>query len=488
MRDGPSAIERIVGGICLLIVALVAAGFVAYSLRSRSPLFVVDPASEPPAVSPDAKHALSLLPDSPAPGWIRQDAVALATEQVARSFPDDARKLTDAGLKKLYEGRYLNRLDSKQQLTVRICDMGSPKAATRAFDALRPATAVGEPVGVRGWRNGSDAVGFQSGRYFSLITAGNVAAGATLTPQLLAREVADHQVAFDASDTPAPALQKNGTSARPATEAPLPTPSGTTWSPPQGIATYNPGNLWEKIDGRAEQYLAFDFEKLIFGTYRLAADPASAVDCFIYNMRDPLKAYGIYQSERSGHPDPIEVGKEGYATRSSLFFIKGKAYVQLIASEDSKATPEQLLALAKAIAASIADEGGGNWAESVFPKKNQVAGSFAYQPRNALSLDFLNDVFTADYEIGDARLTLFIHQAADEAAAKKIFDLYADYVPKQGKIVERLKTDTGETLTADFGGEYDIIFSKGRFVGGATAASDLAAAKARVDELRNACK
>ncbi len=488
MRDGPTATERIIGVVCLLLVAAITISFVAYAVRHREPFFSVDPTHEPAAIPPELKHARSLLPESPSPGWTRQDAVALTPDQAARALADDAEKFTKAGLKRLYEGRFISRLDSKQQLTVRVADMGTPEAAKVVFDAVKPATAVGEPVGVRGWRNGDAAVGFQSGRYFSLITANNVASGATLTPQLLAREVADRQIAYDASAPTAAKPDKNDKSAAAPAAALLPTVPGGEWSPAQGVATYNPGNLWEKIDGRAEQYLAFDFEQLVFGTYRLAADSASSIDCFIYKMRDPLKAYGIFQAERSGHPESIKLGKEGYRTKSSIFFIKGKAYVQLISGEDSKATPEQFLALANAIADSIPDEGGGNWAEALFPKKDLVEGSFSFQPKNAFSLDFLNDVFAAEYEANGAHLTLFIHQAPDEAAAKKTFELYADYVPKQGKIVERAASDGGETLIADFGGEYDMIFYKGRYFGGATSASDLSAAKSRIGELREALK
>src|SRR5262249_56817143 len=180
---------------------------------------------------------------------------------------------------------------------------------------------------------------------------------------------------------------------------------------------------------------------------------------------------GIYQTERSGHPEPAKIGKEGYRTKGGLFFIKGKAYVQLIAAEGGKISDEQFMQLAEAVAGSIKDEGGGNWAEAVLPKKDQVAGSFSYQPKNAFNLDFLSDVFAAEYEAGGAHMTLFVHRAADAAAAARVFEQYAEYVPKQGKIVEKKATDGGETLIADFGGEDDIIFHKGRYVGGGPAPS-----------------
>jgi len=491
MRDGPPRTERLIGVICLAITAVIAVSFIAYARISRPPLFTVDPMDQPKAVSPEIKHARSLLPDSPAPGWVRgkDDPQALAPADIARSIPDRASVFTKAGARRMYETRYRNMLADRQQLAVRVFDMGTPQAALAVFDATRPATAIGEPVGVRGWRNGESEVGFQSGRYFTSIVATNLPPDASLTPRLLAREVADRQVAFDvhvAATTSDQASPKPAVAA--AAAALLPTVPGGAWSAPQQISTYNPGNLWEKINGRAEQYLAFEFERLIFGTYRLAADPGSAIDCYVYEMRDPLKAYGIYQAERSGHPQELKVGKEGYRGKATIFFIKGKAYVQLIAAEDARVADEQTMQLAEAIAASIKDEGGGNWAEDVLPKQDLVAGSFSYQPKNAFNLDFLNDVFAAEYEAGDVRMVLFVHRAEGPTAAKKLFDEYAEYVPKQGKVVEKQESPGGETLIADFGGEYDIIFYKGSYFAGANAASNLPAAKQRIGELRDALK
>ncbi len=487
MRGAPPARERLIGIICLLIVVGVVAAFVRHMRQPRPPFFAVDPSRQPAAVPPEIKHARSLLPPSPAPGWVRVEPVeALPPEGLERELPGEAERFVQSGLRRLYQGRYQNRADPRQQLTVRIFDMGTPDAARSMFDATRPRDAVGEPVGLRGWRSEAGPIGFTSGRYFTHVAGANLPGDTALTPRLLAREVADRQVAFDAEDVSAAQSARQVAGAA-RVEKLLPTPPGGEWTDAQSVSVYNPGNLWEKINGRAEQYLQFDFEKLVFGTYRLTASPAAAVDCYIYTMADPLKAFGIFQLERTGHPEPANIGKEGYRTASGVFFIKGKAYVQLLPAEDARLTPAQLDALAQAIADSIADEGGGNWADTVFPKEDQVAGSFGYTPKNAFNLEFLSDVFSAEYEKGDARWTLFAHRAADAGAAKSLFEQYVRYVPRQGKIIES-PTDESPRFVADFGGEYDIVFLKGRFVGGATAASDLDAARSRVNALFDALK
>src|SRR5262245_61625722 len=107
MRDGPPRTERVIGVVCLAITAVIAVSFIAYARTSRPPFFSVDPKHQPKAVDPEVKHAHSLLPDSPAPGWVKgvADPLALAPAAIARSIPDRADLFAKAGVRRMYEAR-----------------------------------------------------------------------------------------------------------------------------------------------------------------------------------------------------------------------------------------------------------------------------------------------------------------------------------------------------------------------------------------------
>ncbi len=489
MRDAVPRTEKVIGAVCLLIAAGAVFLFVRDARTPKSPFFSVDPALHPAAVPVEIKVARALLPEATAPGWARAEPVeAVEPDGIERSMPGEARRFIESGARRMYQGRYLNRADPRQQLAVRVFDMGTAQAAAGVFDAARPKDAVGEPVGVRGWRSENGTVGFAAGRWFTLVSSTNLAADASLNPRLLAREVADRQVAYDAQAEIADADRpgQSSISAQPAPSAALlPTVPGGEWSAPDPVATYNPGNLWEKINGRAEQYLAFDFERLVFGTYRLATRPAAAVDVYVYRMGEPVKAFGIFQAERPEHPQKIDLGQDGYRGAGSVFFIKGRHYVQIIAGEGAGVSDAQLMSLAKAVEPSLPDEGGGIWAEQMLPREGRVEGSFAYHARTAFNLDFLDDVFAADYEAGSQRLTLFVHRAADAEAAGRLMEQYRDYIGKLGRVTADESLAEGRILTGDFGEEFDVVFTRGRYFGGATAASDAAAARARALALRD---
>jgi len=494
MRDHVGLRERVIGAICLVLTIGIVGAFVLYARQPRAPFFSVPPEMQIAAVVPEIRHALSLLPDQPAPGW-QLDAAGpevYSGEAMARPLGEPADYLTGAGVKRLFQGRYLDREDTRRQLTVRVFELEGPAQAKKLSDAKRPRDAVGEPLGRGGWRGGDGSVGFWGGRYFTHVFANEVARGAVLTPQLLAREAASRQVSYDAEAPPVAAASADGSGAPPAQAAAassvLPAIAGGEWIGPVQVATFDPTNLWEKIDGRAEAYLAYDFRRMTFGTYRAKAKATDIIDAFVYEMGDVTKTFGIYQSERSANATSVSIGTDGYSSASGLFFCKGRAYVQLIGGEEATLTAEQFMQVGLAIAAVIPDEGGGeNWADKLLPAEGRVADSMEFLTQDVFSLDFLRDVFSVRYLDGDSETVVFIHRAADAATAAELFRKYIESINALGgKLAERAENEAGGYVEGDFGGEFDIIFWKGRYFGGANAAPNVEAARSRVQALREA--
>lgn len=493
MRDGAGPRERVIGIICLALTVGIVGAFVAYARKPRPAFFSVPPELQPAAIAPDIKHALSLLPAQPAPGWEldRSGPEVYTGEAMARPLAESAEEIAGAGVRRLFQGRYLDLEDTRRQLTVRVFEMTGPGPAKKLADAKRPKDAVGESLGRGGWRGGDGAIGFWGGRYYTHVFANEAARGATLTPQLLAREVASRQVAYDeeaprvaatdgahqASGAPAPTNAANSV---------LPAIEGGAWVGPAQIATFDPTNLWEKINGRAEAYLAYDFRKMTFGTYRSAAKATDVVDVYVYEMGEATKAFGIYQAERPSNAAAAKIGADGYASASGLFFCKGKAYVQIIGGESAALTAEQYMQIGQAIAAGIADEGGQQWADKMLPSDGRVDGSMEFLTADVFSLDFLHDVFSARYRDGETETVLFIHQAADAKEAAGLFEKYAAAIESLGgKVVKREENEEGGYAEGDISGEFDIIFWKGRYFGGANAAPNLEMARNRVLALRS---
>ena len=107
----------------------------------------------------------------------------------------------------------------------------------------------------------------------------------------------------------------------------------------------------------------------------------------------------------------------------------------------------------------------------------RVADSFAYLAEDAFSLDFLSDVYTARYDVSGERLTLFIHRAADTSSAEALFDRYAGFFKDYGQVTWRDRDPARRIVAGEVAGVVDVIFAKGRYLGGVAGADQVESAR-----------
>jgi len=243
-------------------------------------------------------------------------------------------------------------------------------------------------------------------------------------------------------------------------------------------------NLYEKIDGREGQFRAYHFVELRFGQY-VDTRAQQAFDVYIYDIAEPVNAMGIYMTERSTGAESLEIGREGYVSGSNVYFWKGKYYVNVLGpAEGGAAGLAASRQIALAIAESIADTGGTMWAEELLPKEDRVPNSFKYRATSALSYDFLEHMYLADYKTIGKAYTMFVMKTASPAAGRELFKKLAEATAKYDKIVSREPSEDGETMVSDSLGIFAVAFNKGVFLGGVVECDDQELAVKRAAALR----
>ena len=98
-----------------------------------------------------------------------------------------------------------------------------------------------------------------------------------------------------------------------------------------GLKTYDTKTLYEPIDGEADRYLHYGFQKAYFGSYE-KEDGEGTIDIQVYVMDRPNNAYGIFsmydtpllQHGILGKPVTVSAASEG-----ALDFAKGKYFVRI---------------------------------------------------------------------------------------------------------------------------------------------------------------
>lgn len=242
------------------------------------------------------------------------------------------------------------------------------------------------------------------------------------------------------------------------------------WKPMSEVEFYNVDNLYEKINGKAEQYLDYDVVGLQTVTF-INQDGKKFVDLYVYDMGEPINAFGIFSALRYPDELSIDLGQGGYRS-DGYFFWKGRYYTQISLSDLGEDLDRFALKLARSIESQQEELPVELWGLDKFPEKNLMPNSIQYLKKQGLNLSFLDDVYTATYEKEGIEITAFLTKKKDELKAGGIFESYRNHFSKYGTIVDEIETESGTIIVGEVMGYYDVVFQKGDIVGGTNAVEE----------------
>ena len=256
------------------------------------------------------------------------------------------------------------------------------------------------------------------------------------------------------------------------------------WKPLENVTHFTADTLYEKIDGRAEEYLDYKLVSLTCVSLANAQDSKQFIDIYLYDMGQPAQAFGVFSVERTEGLPAVTLGREGYRAEASYFFWKSRYYVQVLASGKGANLAQVGLNVARALEKRLKDDGEPLWGLKALPEKDRIPGSVQYFAVDAMSLDFMKETYIALYRKGDAKVTAFLSKQPSRDAAAKTLTMYESHMKRHGKVLEKRETDVYTLITADMGGAFDVVFRKGGLIGGVSMVEDSAVAeKAALDIL-----
>jgi hypothetical protein len=110
-------------------------------------------------------------------------------------------------------------------------------------------------------------------------------------------------------------------------------------------------DLWQYIDGDAEQYVSAGVVSTSTSDYKYQGQLEATVD--VYTMGDAAGARKILETGQTNEAKPVQLGDAGIAYGQSVIFRKGKALVRIVAYESTPDAPQALLALAHGVEAKL---------------------------------------------------------------------------------------------------------------------------------------
>lgn len=168
---------------------------------------------------------------------------------------------------------------------------------------------------------------------------------------------------------------------------------------------YTRDNLWDFIDGAADNYLAYGFEELNVAEF---VKGKSTIKLEIYRHKDNTNAFGIYSSERSSGFHFLNIGTQGYKADAALNFFKGRYYVKIRTNSKSEKTTQILETLALKVADVLPGEAGMPKTLFDFPDNGRKKNEETYLNEGVLGHEFLKGAFKAPYETDEMTFSVFI--------------------------------------------------------------------------------
>jgi len=261
--------------------------------------------------------------------------------------------------------------------------------------------------------------------------------------------------------------------------------------------TYDAGNLYEKINGKAPLYTESGFVKLFSRRLISKDDESLWMELFVFDMAAIRNAFSIYSVQKRADARMFAFAKPQpcYRTSNGLYFVHGNFYVELIGSTESTVLDKAMAEIAVKFASQTIVDDAKIAEFALFPEEDFVPGSFKLYLANAFGFDGFTDIFTCRYKLGDQSITTFLSKRPDPRDAQTTVESYYNFLiendAKDKPTANKTLKDIGAKVL-DFYDTTEIIFAIGPFVGGIHEAENQKSAEelaARLfDKLNNAAK
>lgn len=223
--------------------------------------------------------------------------------------------------------------------------------------------------------------------------------------------------------------------------------------------------LWEYIDGGADVYIDYGFQKV--ATVELEnAKRNIVVD--LYDMKSMEGAFGMYARERARTYHFISIGAGGYHEGVALNFYQSNYYVKLTAFTDDQPCQAALLKLAQLLSQKIGANKKAPSSLALFPEKNKMKFTENYDAKSFLDRSELRESYSVKYKIDGKEFTLFFCKAQSTSTALSRFNGLQSMVTQKGSFDKDFIGVGEKLLTGKHREAGDIVLAvKGNFIFGA---------------------
>ena len=280
--------------------------------------------------------------------------------------------------------------------------------------------------------------------------------------------------------------QAGSTPALAATAALIPEVAGFT--PLAPVESYNPDNLSDKIDGKAELYLSAGFKEMSCRSFGQGGSGGAHVEAFVYDMGSAPNAFAVFSGQRRSGSPSIPLTANAYATTNALFFTQGKYYVEIVADRAGETLQKSLGDYAAALLTKLPAAGEAQDAAALFPKEGLARETVRLCAADSFGCEGLNNMLTGEYDLKAGKATAFVAVRDTPEQAEAEAKRYLDFLAANGYQKVQAPGAPGDLPVLALDNSFEIVFVEGRTLAGVHDATTLAAALELAAKLKTGLK
>ncbi len=246
-------------------------------------------------------------------------------------------------------------------------------------------------------------------------------------------------------------------------------PEGTfALSPPE---RFDRDSLSEKINGKAELYLAAGFVRLDCWRLGLAGAEDSWIEVFVYEMGSFENAFSVFSAQRRADAVGLELTEFAYAAENAFFFVHGTRYIELIASGAGEPFTRAMEAIGRRLIAERPALQAALTERDLFPSEGLVADSIRRIAADAFGLAGLDRVYSASYRTDGGEAVVFFTRRDHPDQAAALARSYLEMLRAFGAAVAPAEGMDG-AFRVEVLDTFEVVFTRAEFFAGTREATD----------------
>jgi hypothetical protein len=239
---------------------------------------------------------------------------------------------------------------------------------------------------------------------------------------------------------------------------------------------YDQENLFDYMDGGAELYLAYDFQKLAVQRYSSNTQDSAgekSITVEIYQMSSSPDAYGLFSFDREG--EKVQLGQKGVYAEGLLGFWKDRFFVRILGFPSN--LKEMILKFGAEIDQKIKTTGKPPELLSKIPKDSLISNSdhffhkqivlnnlYFLSDKNILNLSDKTDCLLADYRFDGEIAKLLLIKYPNPGNAENAYESFnksylRNEAAEKNKIIE---IEKGKSVGLDLQNNYLLLVFEGK--------------------------